>query len=969
MNDKMPWGIRLLPESEKNAWQKLWEELKEKLAVLQKDPARLHDPDLQNELIRIEAWLQIMEIDSVYQGGGEHINGTYQFSDIMHYALQLIMPEMEAFIQDTSMDSNLRSKLTSGDINAWDVATNIHDKSLWFSLHTGPVPYTDNDGKERNDLLTDSPIAECLFLTPPKVAEFVIDLLADNEIHDLLDPCVGWGSLLGPVLKHYKPRHSLAIHPFHGWPSLYLEADEYRIGWRPHVLKEGEMFDAVVSQIPDLFLAKGYRTLEGYRPWDRLVGRVEDHDLSKLYSMDAREKEEFFSVVSSRPDLYGECGSELREVQPDWERTPENRIEEFWSYFPNRFNTLLESADRLRDSGIGVFVIGSWFPFKREQSDWLLPYDGPEYWEAPLQKALEEKGLFIDACFRVPSGTYRPVHEDEGHIIVVRRGDSSESMFVAEMPSSDQDRQTVLKNYQRKEEGDTYETGILVNRKEFQGMARLDAERKLTNRTKRLNLSRHSFRDMLDQDHPLGGPEESAEERAELIATNRENFAANLILRGKFLKLGVNSSFPFSANKNKNSIDIGPVNCFINPEMADAEFVVNYLNSDLGLQAIRTKLHRGDPEMVALQEFLTLPVWVPPLTEQKMLNSMDRNMDKISSKVTDLKEKFWNQWERIDRTEIDAELKEILGEDSLPSWIKGLPFPLASILWKYHTVKENPKDAYECLDHFFEACTQFVAVILMSGIRDDPKFEREWHDITVKLQEANLSMQAPSLGTWKAIHSNLAKFLRDQLNTNNGKLHWSKMFACESSALLEALTSKKMGNIFEDANISRNKWRGHGGTVGIGEADQRHSTYLDLLERFRTLIGYRWDNWPLVTPVSSRYSGGMYHYEVQDVVGFSTPFMRREVTTSQPMEDRSLYLVNPESHHVCHLIPLVRLGAMPEDISSQGACYFFNKQNSKDRRLRYVSYHYEKQTELVEEFPRARELLKELLFVHPPSEG
>ena len=154
----------------------------------------------------------------------------------------------------------------------------------------------------------------------------------------------------------------------------------------------------------------------------------------------------------------------------------------------------------------------------------------------------------------------------------------------------------------------------------------------------------------------------------------------------------------------------------------------------------------------------------------------------------------------------------------------------------------------------------------------------------------------------------------------------------------------------------------------VAEANQRHSTYLELLERFRTLIGYRWDSWLLVTPVSNRYSQGMYHYEVQDVVGSSIPFARREITTNQPMEDGNLYLVNPESHHVCHLIPLVRLAAIPEDVSSQGACYFFNRQNSKDRNLRYVSYHYEKQTELIEEFPRARELLNELLFVHPPSE-
>ena len=700
-------------------------------------------------------------------------------------------------------------------------------------------------------------------LCPPLVSDFIVALLGGCHVADLLDPWMGLGTLLRPVVESIQPSRFVGIHPnqtaLETARLVLPEGDngEYRLGGCDGAaLAHAEEFDAVVS-VPPFGLK---------RP---------------PFTINERE-------------LRDDGGNEL----------------------------LLRAALRLRPTGIAMVVVPPSFFFARRANG--------------VAANLSHFGLFVDAAFLLPGGTFRPLTNIESYLIVVRRGEAPDSMFVAEAATSTANE--VLANYGKRKAAKEPELGALVPRDEFTGLRQLVSARTLERQTKRLKLPARRLGDIC----------------AAIVRCPRTRDEIPTVDNSFFLPLAGAAKCRFEAGSlPKNPGQWAHVH--VDPQLAEARVVAGYLDGPLGRLVIESHGAGSMVPTLRLSAVSELPVWLPNLEQQRSIIEVDQRLRSLSEELDGLRSQLWRRLDTAD--DVATNLQRVNNEDTFPLWLDTLPFPLASILWTYHSLKDAPLKRYNQLDFFFEGLAQFLAVLVVSAVRqDDSAFPEAWKKVQKTLSQGHMTLRRATLGTWVAVYEALAKLVRSDLSDADAAKHWLRLFACDDLDLLSGLVNKKMVALLKQANRLRNGWRGHGGIVGDTEAHHRELQYYELLLDFRGLVENRWEMYPLVLPRSGRYSQGLHHYSVESVVGTRTPFDGVSMILKQPMEDGQLHMAAPRLGATCPLLPLVRLGASPAD--KMNACYFFNRVEAEG--LKYVSYHFEDQPEITRTFENAQAVLQEL---------
>jgi hypothetical protein len=702
-------------------------------------------------------------------------------------------------------------------------------------------------------------------LCPPMVSDFIVSLLNGMEASAVLDPWVGFGTLLRPVVDALRPQ---------GFVGIYPSAD----------VLEGAQIVLPPAE----------------------AGRYEVQDLTR----DAVHGAEEFDAIVSIPPF----GAPRRKV------TVAER--EIYDHAGNAL--VLQAAVRLKPSGVGAFVVTPSFLFGRRPKSVI--------------SQLGHFGLYVDACFLFAEGTFRPLASIETYLVVIRRGEEPSKMFVAEASPSGEARDLVLANYRERRVAEEPELGGLVVRSEFKGLRQMISARTLTRQTARLRLPPRRLGDLCTSiiRCPAG--------RAE-IPEVENSFFLPLVRPGQ-------------CRFDASTLPSNPrewAHVHVDPQLSEARVVAGFLDSPLGRLSIQTQVGSTFVPRLPFSSLEDVHVWLPDLDGQRSVIEVDQRLRSLGEEVEALRTQLWQRLDKADQ--VEANVERVNREDTFPHWLDTLPFPLASILWTYHTQKEDPLKAYNQLDHFFEALAEFLAVLLLSAVRQDESvFEEVWPSVSSGLSDIGMTLERTSMGTWVAVFENLAKVVRSDLDDADAREHWRRLFACDDHELLGAIISKKMVTVLKQANAWRNGWRGHGGIVGDDEARRRATEYVSLLLDVRGLLENRWENYPLVLARSGRYSNGLHSYSVHRVAGTRTPFDVSEIVLKQPMEDGQLHMVAPRLGVACPLLPFVRLGASPAD--AQSACYFYNRVQLGG--VRYVSYHFETQPELIEPFPGARALLEEL---------
>lgn len=580
---------------------------------------------------------------------------------------------------------------------------------------------------------------------------------------------------------------------------------------------------------------------------------------------------------------------------------------------------LLKCVDNIADNGKLVFLVSNSF---------LMDDKGKE--------ALRKVGLFVEAVFAIPLGTFAPMTNISSNLILVSKKVVKKT-FVAKISQDETTNKIILQNFKDNKEGKAIQLGCFVDIIEFKSMNALVSEKEMLDLVKRIGYPPILLTDISISTNAL--KENNSEEVDHL---------ANAIYLPKVGNIPVVASLSEIKIKPKNYYQIQ-----LDETRANSIYVANYFNTPVG-KKLRESLEVGAVIPQILKSQLSKCVlFIPDLKTQAELIEVDNKIQQFTFRLDELKRNLWKQPKSY--KSIIKDLKTINQEDKLENWIDNLPFPISSILWRYYATKDNSKKI-EHLFHFFEAFSEFLSMLMLSALVQDKEFYKEeshnWISKDDKFQ--NWYLRA-TFGNWNNLTSNLSKAIRIYLVDNDKKEYCKNLFGNPSEAFLSMITSKGIVNIlFEVANL-RNKWKGHGGITNEEENNQRVLTLEQQLNEFRKYISDAFEETRMLSPTTSSFEDGIFTFNAKELIGARTPFNEITIKSLIPLDRKKLYLSNSQQIKPLELLPFIKF------IEASDAIYFYTSIESKD--VRWVSYHFDKKAELNQ--PAENELFKAFDFLKP----
>jgi hypothetical protein len=272
-----------------------------------------------------------------------------------------------------------------------------------------------------------------------------------------------------------------------------------------------------------------------------------------------------------------------------------------------------------------------------------------------------------------------------------------------------------------------------------------------------------------------------------------------------------------------------------------------------------------------------------------------------------------------------------------------------------HTESGKYKERYERQILFFEALAEYMAVLYLSAFSSNPGV---WGDVRPKLQEtlakSSLSLEMATFGTWRVVLEVLGAEARRLLNHNCDMCY--ELFRTRNRVVVDRITSKKLVGILQDANAIRNKWTGHGGAVSETAAREVFEKLNQHISTVREIFGTIWESYEVLFPSVCRMKDGFFCYSARRIMGSRTPFQSIDVQLSEGMEDGQLHLWSPAESRTLKLLPLIKV--MPSPKTEENACYFYNRREKKG--IRFLSYYFESDSDVVQEFGDTAEALNRL---------
>nr|MDO8116095.1 hypothetical protein [Candidatus Sigynarchaeota archaeon] len=274
----------------------------------------------------------------------------------------------------------------------------------------------------------------------------------------------------------------------------------------------------------------------------------------------------------------------------------------------------------------------------------------------------------------------------------------------------------------------------------------------------------------------------------------------------------------------------------------------------------------------------------------------------------------------------------------------------------------------ETLFHFFEAVSEFIFIILISGYyHDSSRFQLAKEKCFSKEKkggESTFSIKRATFATWidKAIC--LGKLVRKELENGDTCHDCLKHYGIEENSCLRITCNEELFEALKEAKQHRNDFKGHGGAIGDKETADMLRKLEMILERVHALLQASFFDKELVIPDGLYHDQGRTVYTVKLLKGVKPPRqLKIETKRDLIMERNTFYIVNKSSdkpiENALRLVPLMKLGPplKPETLhdpnldpmADLGACYFYNKID--DKGIKWVSYHYETRPDFNDQDP------------------
>lgn len=589
---------------------------------------------------------------------------------------------------------------------------------------------------------------------------------------------------------------------------------------------------------------------------------------------------------------------------------------------------ILQSCLRLTENGLGVFIVPNSFFFASGG-------------KGKARRVLEELGVRVTAAIELPAGTFHPLWSLTTHVVVLQKS-SDVNLFTAKYVPDSKHQRELLKNLAARSEGKSTSLGRLVPADMFLGFSAVESAERLQEQSRRMGLL------------PYPAGEVILELNAPSSSSDFEGFPEkpNAVYLPQIASLHATTSQEAPPERLKSYFQI-----ILNPEVADAEFVAGLLNTQFG-QLWRDSLRTGATiPRINKKSLEEATFYLPPASSRELQQRVvdcHRAISSLKNELNEIEVTLWNRPASIDK--VQTALRMVNREDRFEDWIDTLPFPLASILWVCHTQAGSYREQYERKIDFFEALSEFLAVLYLSAFTSNPALwsplkDRLWEE----LAEHELSLEKGTFGTWTTVVGFLSAETR-RLLENNAEMCF-ELFRTTNRKLIESIASKRLMSVIQNANDLRNDWIGHVGAVRDADARAVNEKLIQHIEAVRQVFGVTWENYELLLPDDKcEQDAGIYNQLTRAVMGSRTPFPSKTVELVEMMQRRDLYLKSPDEQRALKLLPFVKV--MPSPKTEENACYFYNRQQ-KDG-IRFLSYYFEPDSEVVREFADAAEALRKL---------
>src|SRR5690606_15939060 len=120
----------------------------------------------------------------------------------------------------------------------------------------------------------------------------------------------------------------------------------------------------------------------------------------------------------------------------------------------------------------------------------------------------------------------------------------------------------------------------------------------------------------------------------------------------------------------------------IDPEHADARYVIRELNGPAGRMFLQSVSHGSTIHRINTRELLDAKIYLAPLATQRAVMSIFDRLDAVQADIQTIRDQVWR--DPTNAEVFSRQLDELNRGNRYDEWIETLPFPLASILWRHH---------------------------------------------------------------------------------------------------------------------------------------------------------------------------------------------------------------------------------------------------------------------------------------------
>lgn len=575
------------------------------------------------------------------------------------------------------------------------------------------------------------------------------------------------------------------------------------------------------------------------------------------------------------------------------------------------------SANHLVENGSCLFSFADGIVFNKSQI-------------AILERA-SERGLYANGYIDLPNGAFLPYASVNTKILIFQKF-REEKRFIAGIEDIS-DIETIIYSFLNHQDSKKMNLGKWVNPIEISDYR-----------------GYKSRCELIKEQKDFGGEYiELSKVAINIIRPNKENEFEQLPNSVFIPKIGVSEVVLDVLDfhiKAQNYIQVQ-----LDSEKISANYVAFFYNTPKGVEIRRRAMSPGTIPQFNKVSIGALPIIIPGNKVSDILNTYQR-INELEVQLASVKRKFLSS--PIGYTQINKDLKNINNAETMEMWAETLPFPLASVLLRYSTDSSFEKKKYDLM-LFFEGFALFHACILLSILNEN----RSVFDSKVILDGTDgKQFERASFGSWVWINSKITSYFRKMYNSGpENKQILLKAFKTEDEELIKILISSDIQKVMSQTNKLRNEWKGHTG-VSSEEISEVHTHELEkYLWDIRKFSSDLYTKTELIRSKGMNFAKGIYNCQIEELTGSRTLFKKSKIQSTIPLEDNILYFRMNESDTVIELLPFIIFKNSPKD--ELNACYFYSKVDNGNTK--YISYHFEKEPDDLENGTVAFEAIKSLV--------